>query len=388
MAGAGPRASLEEALQVHDSLPTSWDPDNWESPGSEHPASPDDGQSADQLVQQGFQPTASNPRTPRRLTAADFTPELYGLHGLWVPSSGWRGWLYRLTAGRIAPGPSAAELTERELLRTAVTPVHGCQRIAVLSRKGGVGKTTTAIMLGHMLASLRGDRVAALDGNPDAGSLGYRIRRETSATVTDLLRDADQVRTAAQIRAYTSQAPSRLEVIASDPDPRITRAMSATDIQQVIALLAVWYHLLVLDTGTGVMDSANQGILEHSDQLVVVVAPSLDAARGASATLDWLEQQGRGELVAGAVAVINQVLEPELAADQLNEHFDQRCRAVVRVPHDPHLAVGAEATLQALQPATRHAYLELAAAVGDGFRDQQPPRDQHQGAQRAREPHA
>ena len=45
----------------------------------------------------------------------------------------------------------------------------------MLSRKGGAGKTTTALMLGHTFASWRGDRVVALDANPDAGSLAHRV---------------------------------------------------------------------------------------------------------------------------------------------------------------------------------------------------------------------
>ena len=57
----------------------------------------------------------------------------------------------------------------------------------VLSRKGGAGKTTTTLMLGHTFATHRGDRVVALDANPDAGSLAYRVRRETTETVTSLL---------------------------------------------------------------------------------------------------------------------------------------------------------------------------------------------------------
>ena len=74
-------------------------------------------------------------------------------------------------------------------------------------------------MLGHTFASLRGDRVVALDGNPDAGSLGYRVRKETAATVTDLLADEQEIIRYADIRSYTNQAPTRLEVVASDDDP-------------------------------------------------------------------------------------------------------------------------------------------------------------------------
>ena len=125
----------------------------------------------------------------------------------------------------------------------------GCRSIAVISRKGGVGKTTTTLMLGHTFASLRGDRVVALDGNPDAGSLGYRVRRETAATVTNLLADEQEIIRYADIRSYTNQAPTRLEVVASDDDPRITTALGEEDYRRAIALLERHYNLILLDTG-------------------------------------------------------------------------------------------------------------------------------------------
>lgn len=116
---------------------------------------------------------------------------------------------------------SAAELRERELTARVKAPVSGCRRIAVVSRKGGVGKTTTTLMLGHTFASLRGDRVIALDGNPDAGSLGYRVRRETTNTIMSMLAHRDQIQRYADIRAYTNQAPTR----AGPPPPCRAAAM-------------------------------------------------------------------------------------------------------------------------------------------------------------------
>ena len=44
-----------------------------------------------------------------------------------------------------------------------------------MSRKGGVGKTTITLALGSMFAMLRGDRVIAVDANPDAGNLAHRL---------------------------------------------------------------------------------------------------------------------------------------------------------------------------------------------------------------------
>ena len=199
------------------------------------------------------------------------------------------------------------------MVARAKARVVGCRRIAVMSRKGGVGKTTTTLQLGHTFASHRGDRVIALDGNPDAGSLAYRVRRETTATITDLLRDRDSIARYADIRAYTSQAATRLEVVAADDDPSITEALREQDFYSVVDLLEHHYNLVLMDTGTGVLESAAKGIVELADQLVVVSGPSLDTARTAMSTLDWLGKHGHADLVANAVAVINQVRPEEPA---------------------------------------------------------------------------
>ena len=44
-----------------------------------------------------------------------------------------------------------------------------------------------------------------------------------------------------------------------------------------------------------------------------------------------------------------------------------RCRAVKVLPFDEHLAEGAEIDLERLRPATRTAFVELAAMVADDF---------------------
>jgi putative peptide zinc metalloprotease protein len=301
-------------------------------------------------------------------TAADFTADRYLRAQSPPPRDGWRRFIYWLTGGRINFGPSPSELAERQLIARAKAPVAGCRSIAVISRKGGVGKTTTTLMLGHTFASLRGDRVVALDGNPDAGSLGYRVRRETAATVTNLLADEREIVRYADIRSYTNQAPTRLEVVAADDDPRITTALGEEEYRRAIALLERHYNLILLDTGTGVLESATKGILQLAEQIVVVMSPSLDSARAASSTLDWLNENGHAELVRNAIAVVNAVREEGLVeVGKIKDHFQGRCRAVVQVPWDPHLSAGAETQIDRLRPVTRRAYLEVAAAVADGF---------------------
>ncbi len=304
-----------------------------------------------------------------RPSAQDVTEERMMRPRSAVPERGWRRVLYRLSGGLINAGPSAAELNGRQRLATIKTPVRGSRTIAVVSTKGGVGKTTSTVNLGHTFAMYRGDRIVALDGNPDAGSLGYRVRRETSATADDLLAEVDGIVRYSDLRAFTSQASSRLEVIASPDDPGVSRALGEAEYQRLVALLEHHYNLILVDCGTGILDSANRGIVDVADQLVIVTSPSIDSARATSYLLDWLESHGFASLVAGAVAVVNAAPHRNGLVDvaEVEEHFAQRCRAVVRIPWDRHLAAGAGTSLDECERATRDAYTELAATVSEGF---------------------
>jgi putative peptide zinc metalloprotease protein len=313
-------------------------------------------------------------------SAAEFTEEAMLRRCARPAGRGWRRVVFSATRGLVNLGPSAAERRELELLGLVRTPIRGCRRIVVLSRKGGAGKTTTALMLGHTFASHRGDRVIALDANPDAGSLAHRMRRETTSTVTDLLQERQYIERYADMRGYTSQAAeSRLEVVASDDDPRISQALGEEDYRTAIDILDRHYNLVLVDTGTGILDSAIRGVLSEADQIVVVMPPALDGARVAAMTLDWLEQHDHADLVHGAVAVVNAVHgQGRLELDRIDEHFAARCSAVVHIPWDVTLQAGAHTTLADLRRETRDAYVELAAAVGRTF--DTPARRPHDAA--------
>ena len=285
------------------------------------------------------------------------------------PQSGWRKGLYSASRGKVNLGPSPADRRRADLVVAARTPVNGCHRLAVISLKGGVGKTTTTAALGAMFADLRGDRVIAVDANPDRGTLGERVPRESGATVRHLLDARHQLARYADVRQFTSQSSTRLEVLASDADPSASLAYSEQDYRDTVATLERFYNLILTDCGTGLLHSAMHGILGLASSLVVVSSASLDGARSASATLDWLEAHGLDDLAKEAVVVISSVRPGGGIVDvmQLEDHFAARCRAVVSIPYDPHLEAGGVLDLAELAPDTQDAYSELAAAVGEGF---------------------
>ena len=282
------------------------------------------------------------------------------------PRSGaWR----RAVDAMLGRRASAAEVRRQNLHDRITQPVTGDYRIALLSLKGGVGKTTVTVGLGSVLASLRGDNVVAVDANPDFGTLGERVPRQTTSTVRDLLAARPYIRSYADVRLHTSQSSSRLEVVAGERDPAASEAFTDRDYRAVVETLCTHYGIVLTDCGTGIMHSAMDGVLSLAHALVLVSSPAVDGARSAAATLDWLGLHGYAHLVERTVVVVsaNRPGAASIDMEELTRHFLARCRAVVVIPFDEHLAEGSVVELDRLRPRTRDAFVELAAMMADDF---------------------
>ncbi len=286
-----------------------------------------------------------------------------------APQTGWRRAVHRVSGGHVNPGESLKERRKEDLLAQIRRPIGGDFRIAVLSIKGGVGKTTTTLGLGSTLALMRNDRVIAVDANPDRGTLAERVRdNSTGSTVRDLLADPD-IKRYSDVRNHTRMAGSRIEVLASEQEPAVSEVFGEADYRRTVEILRHYYNIILTDCGTGIMHSAMAGVLDLAHTIVLVSSPAIDAARSASATLDWLIQHGHSALVREAHVVLS-ASRPGSAAlklDKVYEHFEARCRSVHLVPFDPHLAEGADIDFDLLKPATVEAYRELAGAVAEKF---------------------
>lgn len=272
-------------------------------------------------------------------------------------------------ASRFKLGGKKEEAERQRKLELIRTPVLSCYRIAVISLKGGVGKTTTTTALGSTLATERQDKILAIDANPDAGTLGRRVRRETGATIRDLVQAIPYLNSYMDIRRFTSQAPSGLEIIANDVDPAVSTTFNDEDYRRAIDVLGKQYPIILTDSGTGLLYSAMRGVLDLADQLIIISTPSVDGASSASTTLDWLSAHGYAELVQRSITVISGVRETGkmIKVDDIVQHFETRCRGVVVVPFDEHLSAGAEVDLDMMRPKTREAYFNLSAMVAEDF---------------------
>ena len=321
-------------------------------------------------------PEASAPPAPlpdrgsvdaRPVTASELTEYTIVRRRSDKPGSGWRRAVHVASGGLVNPGIGPLEQRRQELALRIRRPLPGPRQIAVASMKGGVGKTTVTALLGLMLAEHRGDRVVALDANPDAGTLADRLAGGTDSTVRDLLDSIGDLRSLSDVARFTSLS-GRLQVLASEQDPARSETFDRAEYERVCAVLSRFYNIVVTDSGTGMVHSAMDGTLALANSLVVVGSHTVDGASRANKTLDWLVAHGHDELVERAVVVLSRDrTSREVDGERLVAHFEARCRAVVIVPRDPHLATGGRIELDALRPATSDAFLELAALVADDF---------------------
>ena len=278
--------------------------------------------------------------------------------------------IYWSTLGLVNRGDSSAVLhrkaTDRAMSRTFK---GGSRYVPVLTRKGGVGKTTTTALLGMALARVREDRVIAIDANPDRGTLAERFPKATEKTVRDVVSQASSIQSFTAFSDYVSRDRNRLDVLASDTDPLLSEAFNEDDYNVVADIVSKYYSVVLTDCGTGIVHSVMKATLERANGFVIVSGGSFDEARLAAETLTWLESNGYADLVRKSVVLINTATQGTnlVNLSEIENHFKSRVREIVRMPYDPLLAAGSIVDWDRLKPHTRAAARELAALVMDGL---------------------
>jgi MinD-like ATPase involved in chromosome partitioning or flagellar assembly len=287
-----------------------------------------------------------------------------------APEGFFPAFIYAITFHLVNIGDSRS-VRERKAMDARIgSPLPGDARfVPILTRKGGVGKTTTTTLLGMAMARVREDRVVAIDANPDRGTLAERIQRTTRHTIRSVVNKAPSINSFTTFADYVSRDATRLDVLASDADPMLSEAFDEFDYNIVADITSRYYSIILTDCGTGIVHTVMKPILQRADGLVIVSGGSIDEARLASETLTWLESNGYADIVAKSIVALNTATQGTVLVklDEIENHFKSRVRDVVRSPYDSHIAAGSVITWDKLSKLTREAANLLAALVVEGL---------------------
>jgi MinD-like ATPase involved in chromosome partitioning or flagellar assembly len=300
----------------------------------------------------------------------------------------------------VGPEPSAAELIPEDLLRTQrhgdplmrrldsrmrelgssasrdvrimvslseqlTQPVSTGRRIAVLSIRGGAGKSTVSSLIGAALAAHRRDRVLAVDADPDQGSLALRLGASSHTPVRALGAQPPVLRDIADAERYLGRAAGRVWVLTGglrDGDPE---RLDVGTYRAALAAVGRFFAVTITDAGGELLSPLNRGVLADTQALVLVTPATVDGVISAGQALDRLVELTGPDLPGRTVIVLTAV-SPEASALDLTLATSALGRSgaeVVLLPFDRHLATGSTIDPYLLGSETRSAALKFAAAA-------------------------
>ncbi|WP_433626159.1 AAA family ATPase [Halomicrococcus sp. NG-SE-24] len=147
----------------------------------------------------------------------------------------------------------------------------------VASGKGGVGKTTTAINLGAMLAEAGADVVVVDTDLGMANIAGFLDFEMDGATLHDVLAGE------ADVAAAVYEAPGDVDVLPSSTDIQAFAKSETENLPEVVAALREEYDFVLLDTGAGISYDTMLP-LSLADAVLLVTTPDVASVRDTAKT--------------------------------------------------------------------------------------------------------
>jgi MinD-like ATPase involved in chromosome partitioning or flagellar assembly len=236
--------------------------------------------------------------------------------------------------------------------------------VALISPKGGVGKTTCTFMAGNVLASHLNLRVIAVDANPDFGTLARLAPdgRRSVRSLANLLDDADHIRTAAELSPYVSRLPTGLHVLGAPGDSELTASLGPERYGELVALLSTFYEVVMLDLGTGVAGPLARFAIDRADQVVLVTTPEWVTSTVVLEALSYVRHDH-------TTVAINKSPKGSVSVGTIEDRFRaEHLRRAVTIPFDEQLATMLDSgtySLDALGRPTRLAVKRLGLALAD-----------------------
>jgi MinD-like ATPase involved in chromosome partitioning or flagellar assembly len=248
----------------------------------------------------------------------------------------------------------------------SVPPVTRPNVVAIMSPKGGVGKTTSTFLMGNLLASRLKMRVVGIDANPDFGTLASlapdAVRSERS--MADLLPHLEEIEAAAELRPFMSCLPTGMHLLAAPADLSQMAQITTERYEELLQVLAHYYDVALLDLGTGITAPVSQWAMERADQLVLITTPEWVTSFSVSRALRHLS-------VKQATLVLNQASRNAADRIAIERHFHKQwLEQRVMIPYDQRLRMMLDSgtySLEELSRPTRVPIKQLGVAISQNL---------------------
>lgn len=159
--------------------------------------------------------------------------------------------------------------------------------IAVVSPKGGVGKTTVASNLAVGLAAQAPQSTVLVDLDVQFGDVAAALDLEPTYTLGDIVVGhglSDPI----TLKTLLARHPSGLQVVCGVNSPVEADAVTPQHIDSLLRLLKQEFRWVVLDTAPG-MSESTMAAIDHATDLVLVTSLDVPGVRGLRKELQLLD---------------------------------------------------------------------------------------------------
>lgn len=157
--------------------------------------------------------------------------------------------------------------------------------LAVMSGKGGVGKTTTAINLAYHIEQL-GDDAIIVDANLYSPNLALHLGKEHyPVTLHDVMGDEHHITNAIY------QHTSGIKIIPGEPSVANLDVIDLDHFHHHLTDLHLHADYLILD-GTAELSDNAEALVDHSDEVLLVTTPERATVSNTRRLEQFIEQKG------------------------------------------------------------------------------------------------
>ena len=151
--------------------------------------------------------------------------------------------------------------------------------IAIASGKGGVGKTTTTLNIGHALSE-RGKKVVLLDANLVTPNIAIQLGlMNPEGTLNKFLRKEKS------LKEITYLHESGISIIPSSPSYSEFQKTNSQNLSKVFDHLNNTADFVLIDSPSGLGYEVEQ-IMKHSNETIIVANPTLSSVMDALKTIE------------------------------------------------------------------------------------------------------
>lgn len=310
-----------------------------------------------------------------------------------IPTLGWPAIWYNLRK-RVIANPKIPELSKKEITLLEERAAEdlrkqnredGIDRLTTLSDKvksltvtfigvkGAAATTTTAAHAASIAGDLTRSALVASDFNPASGTLAVRLGKDFDQTTTlrELRGDIEGFKSFKDFIAKIRPTRYSVRPISADDIISGTQHLTKEDAELMLATITNNTEYHYIDTANDITDPVTLAAVEVTDVLVFTAYVGIhDSLRQLAVGMETLRQHGYEEKVSNSVVVISGVpvgTDPDVYRKYLNR-VNIRDEVVqkydfngpfLHIPYDEVIKHDTEVDLQALNPETYQAYLEL-----------------------------